>query len=287
VTIIQWAQKILQTNNTPTLIQKTPWSDIQAFDTAQGKFFLKHTSNHFALEPFITQKLHDEFDAHVPHVLAINNDLHCFLMIDAGIRLRDYQPADIQLDRQAIQYYQAIQKNSENYIEDWITFGIPDWRLDKLPALYHEFIGQEDFLAEQGVFELNELQKLTPTLTALCEQLNQLNIPQTLDHCDFHDRNILIHLDTKALTIIDWPETVITHPYFSWINYLKKSTYAQADLFSPEPKAWELANKIWPVYAVLAFYRLIQASDQEAFKAYYATRPNRIAGYLREWISCA
>ena len=43
-------------------------------------------------------------------------------------------------------------------------------------------------------------------------------------------------------------------------------------------------SMFWPIYSVLSMYRLINIIGLQAFKTFYANRPNRLAGFLREHI---
>lgn len=52
----------------------------------------------------------------------------------------------------------------------------------------------------------------------MCEQLEHIGIPETLDHGDLNLANIL-HKDNKY-TIIDFGDSAISHPFFSIIYYL-------------------------------------------------------------------
>ena len=127
-------------------------------------------------------------------------------------------------------------------------------------------------------------------------------IPATLDHCDFHDNNVLIENNTNNMTIIDWGETVITCPFFSLISFLnnaiRRYNLKETDKIYVElqnaclenwcdilPKnnlsdSFLLAKKLWPIYSALGFYRLIMSSKTEEFKSL----AGRLTGYFREFI---
>lgn len=95
---------------------------------------------------------------------------------------------------------------------------MPDWRLDKLPKLYQQLIAQDKLLMNDGITkdELKMLEKLDLPLFSLCSQLSSYNIPETLSHCNFHDKNILVNIDTHKTTTIDLGEVAISHPFFSF-----------------------------------------------------------------------
>ena len=95
INIIKWATDVLISKGyspqySPEIIQETPWSNVFRFSTSQGNIYLKQPVPLLAQEAKILQLLADQFNANVPVVIAINDDLHCFLMKDAGLSLRQY-----------------------------------------------------------------------------------------------------------------------------------------------------------------------------------------------------
>jgi len=92
--IISWAKETLNITDNKALgnsriILKTPWSSVMAIETESETFYLKHTPELIASEAKIIRLLHDHFHAPVPTVIAENTELNCFLMKDAGRKLRD------------------------------------------------------------------------------------------------------------------------------------------------------------------------------------------------------
>ena len=316
ITIIKWAENMLlqqgyTVSTQPQQILNTPWSNILRFSTNQGECYLKQTPFKLSQEPFIIRVLHDDCDGNVPIILDANKELSCFLMKDAGnslhhVLIKNFRPA---LLAQAIKKYTRLQFSSIDHINTFLALGMPDWRLDKLPYLYHHLLNNETLLKEEGlsVTELKTLQALHPALASLCEQLTSHDIPETIDHSDFHANNILIEPNTHEITLIDWGETVLSHPFFSLINCLDHAAYHYG-LSDADPAyralqeaglaqwlnitsednllaCFSLTKKLWPLYRALAFYRCMAACDPEKFKAYSVKRPHRLAGYLRDFVT--
>lgn len=181
---------------------------------------------------------------------------------------------------------------------------MPNWRLEKIPNLYSQLIAKKELLKTDGMAddELNLLRNLHPKFSSMCELLASYKIPATLDHCDFHDNNVMIETNTNNLTIIDWGETVITLPFFSLITFLntalrhhslKENEKTYLELQNTCFEGWQailsqdelvaaiiLAKKLWPIYAALGFYRLMASSEMAEFKSL----TGRLSGYLREFI---
>ncbi|HQS84928.1 MAG: hypothetical protein B7Y25_06730 [Alphaproteobacteria bacterium 16-39-46] len=58
-------------------------------------------------------------------------------------------------------------------------------------------------------------------MQSLCNELSEYNIPHTLEHGDFHDNNVL--LQNGNLTLNDWGDASISHPFFSCVSALKSA----------------------------------------------------------------
>lgn len=197
--IIQWGRNTLTSNgyiltsNFPENLQDTPWSYVVSFSTSDGTIYLKHTPKLLALEPLITQILHDQFDASVPEIIAHHAELHCFLMKDAGRPLREIlkKRFDVTLLCKAIDQFTSIQLAVADHVNIFLDIGVPDWRLDKLPYLFTQLLEQKDILTADGLSELeiSELETLSPKVSDLCQKLSEHVIQQTIVQCDFHDNN--------------------------------------------------------------------------------------------------
>ena len=164
--ILKWGTDCLVANgysieHSPEIVLSTPWSAVIRFSTSSGNVYLKQTppSIYLSNEPKIIRLLSEQFHASVPVVIAINDDLHGFLMKDAGQTLRETLKTEFkpELLCQAIKQFAAIQRSTEEHIETFIKLGVPDWRLDKLPILYDQMINQTNFLKEEGLTD-QELQ---------------------------------------------------------------------------------------------------------------------------------
>jgi hypothetical protein len=315
---IKWATDYLVSKgyslqSSPEIVVETPWSNVVRILTSKEAVYLKQTPPRLFLEPKIMQLLTNQLHASVPTVITSNDDLYCFLMKDGGQSLRRYLKIDFQpnLLCQAIRQYTNIQRLTENHVGAFLELGVPDWRLDKLPNLYDQLINQTQFLKADGVTdeELQILQGLSIQVSEQCELLSQYQIPETLVQPDFNTNNTLFDPQAQKMTIVDLGEIVITHPFFSLHNFLLQATihhgvkeldHTYHQLQNTYCESWlelatkkqllegfMLAKKLMPIYSALALYRLMTSIDLQAFKIYYANRPNRLAECIREYIALA
>ncbi|MGV8949251.1 MAG: phosphotransferase [Candidatus Paracaedibacter sp.] len=134
------------------------------------------------------------------------------------------EEVDIDLLVRALATCASSQRKAIDHVDALIAIGVPDWRLTKLPELYLQLIKQEDLLKADGLTSagIKALHSLHPKFLFLCDSLSKYNIPETLEHADFHGNNIL--LNNNHLTIGDWGDAVISHPFYSLVSYLNSAT---------------------------------------------------------------
>lgn len=314
--MIEWAAHYLSShgyvlkNNLPETVQETPWSYVIRFETVDGHVYLKKTPALIAIEANIIQSLRVQFNASVPNVIAQNTEFNCFIMKDAGKSLRSIlkQKFDAELLCKAIDQFTSLQLAVGNRNDVLLNLGVPDWRLDKFPALYEELLSEKEILLADGLTEIefNELTKLTPLLANLCKKLSDYSIKQTLVQPDFNDNNTLIDDTTQTLTIIDLGEIAISHPFFSLINFLhvikkhhalteddnryqtiKDACFKNFEKFESKKyllDALEVANLLFYIYGALASRRLMLACEKSKFTGEFQ-RHGRSSIPLREFIS--
>ena len=316
ISILKWTEDCLTSKgyslqHSPEIIQETPWSNVFRFSTLKGDVYLKQPAPLLAQEAKIIQLLAHQFNANVPAVIAINDDLHCFLMNDAGCSLRKYLQAEYQPDLlcQSIKSFASFQRSTEDNIEPFFALEVPDWRLNKLPQLYEQIINQADFLKADGMTdeELQTLHDLSPQISEELKLLSEYNIPHTIVQPDFNTNNILICPDTNQFTFIDLGELAISHPFFSLHNFLYTATIHHGvkekdaiwyqlqdacienwlELGSKRQilNAFTLARKLWPIYSACVNYHFMYCVDLQALNTWYANKPNRLAGAFREYIT--
>ena len=297
---IQWAREELESrgytlqSDIPEIVQTTPWSYVVRFHTTSEIIYLKQTPELIALEASIIQMLHHKWNAPVPVIIANNTPLHCFLMKDAGKTLRSIfkQSFDPTLMIKAIDLFASLQCSVSEGIDEFIQMGVPDWRLSQMPNLFKDLISNHTMLLKEGLSE-EEVRKLDnsyPVISSLCNQLSEFKIQASIVQPDFNDNNTLIDDRSQKITFIDLGEIAISHPFFPLMNCLHilkkyhglshdhestitiKNAYLNHFLkFEPQHnclKAFELAQKLWYVYGILAHHRLMQACGQNELKAF-------------------
>jgi aminoglycoside/choline kinase family phosphotransferase len=222
------------------------------------------------------------------------------LMRDGGEQLRaSIRPTqDVRPWEPVITRYAELQIGLAGHVSEILALGIPDHRLAALPALYVQLLNDEASLMidqEKGSTsaEFQQLQELTPRFGQICADLAAFGIPESLNHGDFHDGNIL--LKNGRITFFDWGDASVTHPFVSLRTFfvsieiaLKLDDYA----FTPEMAGLlERYLEPWQKFAsgdaLLAAYRISKPVAAIVKTLAWHQTISRLVGSLREeyaWI---
>lgn len=298
---LNWAKTYLQDiGNQPQgsfiPLRVMPWSSVYSIATSIGAIYLKQTVGPFAIEVILLPYLIKVFPEILPKIVGTNQDLLCFLMRDAGYPLRDYLRVNYQVElaNKGLAAYVRIQQYSINHIDALLEQGVPDWRLAVLPSLYLKLLEEEAFLISDGLtrLEIDRLKNLHTRVSDLCHQLSQYNIPETIEHGDFHDNNMLINQDNH-LIINDWGDTIITHPFFSMTSFLDSAFrnhkindtsvtgrnlldsyfnhWVKYESKARLIEAFELVKRLNNIKFVISFYRITQCPGIDGLGEYKGT----------------
>ena len=148
----------------------------------------------------------------VPRVLATDAERSWLLLDDAGERLRELESTQGQIDRwaNALERYAELQQAAAPDADAFVAAGTIDRRgmrlLDQLDEVLESDYGLE-------TDEVERVRALRPKLEADAELLGDLCVPDSIQHDDLHDFNILVRGDEYR--IIDWGDCCVAHPFHS------------------------------------------------------------------------
>jgi phosphotransferase family enzyme len=196
------------------------WSTVMRVPSNEGMLFFKATALETVYEAALTQKLVGWFPDCMPEILAVDLPRGWMLMRDGGEQLRAFvRPTqDIKPWESVLTRYAELQIGLVEHLSEVLALGIPDHRLAVLPSLYSQFLTEKDDLMidqEKGLTsaEFQQLQNLTSRFEQICQDLAAFGIPESLNHGDFHDGNVL--LKDGRITFFDWGDANVTHPFVS------------------------------------------------------------------------
>lgn len=292
------------------IVVETSYSIVYQIETSRGIVYLKQVPRPLFLEPDTLHFLHSMHCKNIPEVLAQNPELNCFITISCGnlsLRHRFNGEINFKMLQKGIINYTGIQRQLESKIESLLAHNIPDWRLSHFPEFYKKLLENNQLLRDDGLREeeIHQLHQLYPLCVDLSEKISQYNIPATINHCDFHENNMILDEKTGVVSIIDWGETVISHPFFSlngclwnlaYFYKLKETDELYRQLQSHCIAAWlslyhettllktfEVTHQLLGIYAALSYERLYQMTKNQS-KTVQQEHPGSIAGCLRTFL---
>lgn len=276
------------------VVVQTPWSVVIKIETHNNCYYLKQTPPDLFIEAEIIELIQKHIaNSHTPQILAKNNEMHCFLMHRCGdhsLRTKFNGVIDSNLLTQGLENYFNILHSFDNNFDELLALGVPDWRIQTIPDLFTELLEKRDVLIDEGLSfdEIKNLKKLFPIINSLCSSFSGTKIAETLVNADFNENNLILNEATQQISVIDWGESVITHPFFSIAAHLQSlSRRYQLDLTDPLLEAlkqnclgyWlDVANRkelneiytriqrLLPVFSALALYRLQLATNNNSKK---------------------
>lgn len=291
-TLLSWVQSIVALpNNMPyQIIVDTPWSLVLQISFNQKIYYLKQTPAALFIEAEII-KIMTKFSTvnALPNIIGVNAKLNCFLMEECGSQsLRTL--FDGKLDKkvwlEGIEAYIKIQRNSEQNLNHCLKIGIPDWRLEVFPDLYQNVLLDEKLLQDEGLEqdEIMKLQIAIPAIKKICQNLQRFNIKNTIVNADFNENNLIYDAEKKQCTVIDWGESVISHPFFTIATHLTSiarryhfkteedeiiqtvrnqwlSYWSDIHPMNELVEIYAMIKQITPIFSSLALYRLQTATN--------------------------
>lgn len=304
--IIDWASSALGCSISKSEIVVNPaWSLVIRVTTEKGIYYLKQTPEKIGREAEIINTLRNTYNASVPEVVAINDEMHCFIMKDAGTSVRTILKATFNVDMvctiadQFTRMQLEVAKDPEVLLE----LDVPNWGMTHLPQVFAELLDNLELLTADGIApnEIEELKDKVPIISALCGKLAAFGIRDTIVQIDFNDNNVVVDQATGKYTHVDLGEIVISHPFFSLDNCLRQMT-KHYNLTDPDEgyvkikqalfknyisiygadtvnQAFAIARLLWNVNDALGQYRLIDACDRDTIMEFQG---GKLGNTLRE-----
>ena len=288
-------------------VHRRPWSAVLRVPAAGGYIYFKATGPAEAHEVALVEALSRWRVDGVAPLLATDLGRGWLLLADGGARLREIIRADRDLGHweALLPRYAELQIELAGRVHELLALGLPDRRLETLPAQYDALledtgalgIGQPEGLTAD---EYRHLRERAPRFAALCAELAGYGVPETLNHGDFHDGNIFVR--DGRYHFIDWGDSCVSHPFYSLRTTLV-SVEISLGLAEDAPEldrlrdaylepwgrqgrredllaAFRLARRLAPVNGALTWYLTVASLEESARREY--TRP--VPALLREFL---
>jgi len=285
------------------------WSTVLQIPSSEGTLFFKATAAETVYEAALTQALVSWFPDCMPELIAVDPARGWMLMRDGGEQLRaSIRPAqDITFWKPVIERYAEVQVGLAEHVTELLSLRLPDHRLSLLPRLYTQLLADEESMMidqEKGLTsaEWEQLKDMASRFDQICMDLAAFGIPESLNHGDFHDGNVLIR--DGRVTFFDWGDANVTHPFVSLRTFfvsieisLQLEDYAftpeMAELldlylqpwqkFAPRDdllRAYQLSKPVASIVRALAWHTSISGMGEDLRKEYAWIVPELMREFL-------
>ena len=248
------------------------WSTVLHIPTDQGKLFFKATAHETLYEAALTQSLARWFPDCMPEFIAVDAGRGWMLMRDGGEQLRaSIRPAkDISPWKPVIARYAEVQIGLAEHVTELLSLRLPDHRLVVLPRLLTQLLADEESLMidqEKGLTsaEWQQVKDKTARFEQICEELAAYGIPESLNHGDFHDGNVLVK--DGHIIFFDWGDASVAHPFTSLRTFFVSiETALNLDDYVFTPEMAELLDHYLEPFQQFA-------AKEELLRAYQVSTP--------------
>jgi aminoglycoside/choline kinase family phosphotransferase len=285
------------------------WSTVLRIPTAQGNLYFKATAHETIYEAALTLSLSRWFPDCMPEFISVDTARGWMLMRDGGEQLRaSIRPTkDISPWKPVIARYAEVQIGLAEHVTEMLSLRVPDQRLSGLPQLFTQLLEDEESMMidqEKGLTtaDWQQVKSMTSRFKEICAELAAYGIPDSLNHGDFHDGNIL--LKDGRITFFDWGDASVTHPFTSLRTFFVSIEIALdlADYsFTPEMaelldlylepfqqfaskaellRAYEVSKPIASIVKALAWHQGITRMEAELRKEYAWIVPELMREFL-------
>jgi len=220
------------------------WSTVRRVPTAEGTWWWKAPEG--AHEAPLTALLASIAPHAVTPVVAIEPDRGWLLLRDAGTRLREILDRDPDLSHweRALRTVAGLQRAAAPHADEMLAMGVPDHRLERLPALIEDLLGRDEFLMLDEPEGLTRAQRdalvaQVPAIGAMCEELAAAGIAPSVQHDDLNDGNV--YVDGEVYRIVDWGDACVSHP-FHVLTVALRATSARLGLTPGGPEVTRLRD---------------------------------------------
>ena len=187
-----------------------PWSTAMRVPTSAGDLWFKANAPLLRYEASVVQILSGVRPDLVPELVGVEPERGWMLMRAGGERLREVVAEERRLDRwlDVLPRYAELQLASAPWAEELVALGTPDLRLASLPQVYSRLVGETEDLAPA---QRDRLTGRAADVEAMCRELAELGVPETIQHNDLHDGQVFVSGD--RCLVFDWGDSCVSHPF--------------------------------------------------------------------------
>lgn len=256
-------------------------SSVFRCSTSLGDVYLKVLPNLFNRESQILAKLTEWGIAELPERLATDTSRGYLLTRDMG-GFDLSESLSLDLLAAAVQRFAEFQVSSSHLVDVANPWPFFDMRIPVMCERIDSVVDEIPDLLRGSPYgfredEIQRLRERLPFWKALCGEIQELGLPDALDHGDLRPGNIRVLPD--RLIFYDWAWSAITHPFLSVVGFLHIVRSYLEDTAGSSEKLHDAYLEAWTSFAPARdLRRAFDLADQ--LKALYGTIGD--AAWVRE-----
>jgi hypothetical protein len=204
----------------PRRVRVRPWSIIVRVEAA-GPVWFKAASPPSAFEAGLGEALARWAPSHVLTPYAVDAARGWSLLPSGGPLMRTLEVGAREWE-EALTQYADLQRAVVPHVSEMLGLGVPDLRMEAVPRVFDEAVAG----AVLDDAERARLEVFRPRLVEWCSELTAIGVPDSLDHADLHDGQILVP-GPGRYTFFDWGDANVGQPFCSLLIALEKATDSQ------------------------------------------------------------
>jgi hypothetical protein len=203
----EWIGEHVEPAGEIEVMQERPWATVLRVPLRDGASWFKACAPVQAFEPQLTDELALRWPDRVVEVIATDVERAWLLLRDGGTPLQAFGDA-LEAWLEVLPLYAELQRGETAHVDEHLAAGVPDLRIEKLPAAYEQAVVRDLPLEPE---EIERLRAFAPRVVELCSELASRGIPPSIQHDDLHDANV--YARDGRFAILDWGDASIAHPF--------------------------------------------------------------------------
>jgi hypothetical protein len=206
-----WIRSRVAADGAIAVAHERPWATVLRVPVAGGAVWFKACGAVQAFEPRLTVALFARWPDRVVEVLDHDEERGWLLLRDAGrpVGAVGNPPAAWLAMLPA---YAELQRGETAQAPEHLAGGVPDLRVETLPARLDELLRRDLPLARP---EIRRLRGFGSRFGELCRDLGDRGIADTIQHDDLHHKNL--YERNGRFRVLDWGDSSISHPFASLV----------------------------------------------------------------------
>jgi hypothetical protein len=187
-----------------------PWSTAMRAPTTDGDLWFKANAELLRYEASVVRLLSEARPDLVPGLVRADPERGWMLMRSGGERLREVVVREQSQDRwlDVLPLYAELQLAVASRADELVALGTPDLRLERLPRVYSRLVDETEGLPPE---QRDRLLARAADVEAMCSALAGLGVPETIQHNDLHDGQVLVSGERHV--VFDWGDSCVSHPF--------------------------------------------------------------------------